>query len=156
MRKTETKYPLPIWLEGVVATDRFSKWLQRKAVCHVKRDVARGNSIATVSVYKKAIYDAVIHCKGVDAITHSAMDWGLIGSYRSDQAQKNGRDYKRLYFGLPTVDHLDDGLGQPDFQICRWDTNDCKNDLTDDELEAICIRILTAKGYDVTTSVNRR
>jgi hypothetical protein len=43
---------------------------------------------------------------------------------------------------LPTVDHLGDGLGPPEFRICGWLTNDCKADLTTDELLSFCRRIL--------------
>jgi hypothetical protein len=47
-------------------------------------------------------------------------------------------DYKKQYALLPTVDHLDDGLGEPKFAICGWRTNDCKNDLTIEELAEFC------------------
>jgi hypothetical protein len=36
------------------------------------------------------------------------------------------------------VDHVGDGLASPDFRICAWRTNDCRNDLSAEELLAFC------------------
>jgi hypothetical protein len=92
----------------------------------------------------------VIRSEGVDAITFAEMDWHLIGTYCSKQAKNLGRSYKQMFAGLPTIDHLDDGLGLPNFQICRWDTNDSKNDLEMHEFISLCVRVVTANGFRIT------
>jgi hypothetical protein len=55
----------------------------------------------------------------------------FVSKYDNDESKKDRRKYKAL-FGhlLPTVDHVGDGLGEPDFKICGWRTNDAKADLT--------------------------
>ena len=40
-----------------------------------------------------------------------------------------GRAYKAMFAYLPTVDHIHDGKGDPEFKICPWKVNDAKNDL---------------------------
>ncbi|MDG1874509.1 MAG: hypothetical protein P8J27_11400 [Mariniblastus sp.] len=154
MSESETEFPLPPWLFDTVSARKFGRWLDQKARTHVRRDRRRGNQIATVVLYKQAIYDAVLRCEGVDAITHAEMDWQLIGTYDSAQSKSSGRSYKRRFNGLPTLDHCDDGLGAPNFQICRWDTNDCKGDLEMDEFLSLCIQVLSAQGYKVSPAAD--
>ena len=40
------------------------------------------------------------------------------------------------------MDHVGDGLGDADFKICAWRTNDAKNDLTYSEFVALCRRVV--------------
>jgi hypothetical protein len=47
---------------------------------------------------------------------------------------------------LPTVDHVNDGLGPADFRICAWRTNDAKNDQSLDEFVALCRRVIDYQG----------
>jgi len=56
------------------------------------------------------------------------------------------RTYKAGFALLPTVDHVGDGLGEADFKICAWRTNDAKSDLTHDEFVALCRRVV--KHFD--------
>jgi hypothetical protein len=116
--------------------------LHWKAVAHVRRDKKRGNRVATVPLYKKAIHEAV--CKGGtrDAYTGRSLDWSLIRTYNNDESKKGRREYKKRFADLPTVDHEGDGTGHPQFQICSWRTNDCKNDLTVEELKIFCQQFL--------------
>ena len=43
---------------------------------------------------------------------------------------------------LPSVDHVDDGLGKPNFKICSWQTNDSKNDLEYSEFVELCHKVV--------------
>jgi hypothetical protein len=43
---------------------------------------------------------------------------------------------------LPTVDHEDDGLGEPQFRICGWAVNDAKNDLSLEDFVQLCKKVL--------------
>jgi hypothetical protein len=48
---------------------------------------------------------------------------------------------------LPTVDHLDHKhTKKPRFQICSWEVNDSKSDLTHDEFIRLCRRITAFDG----------
>lgn len=69
-------------------------------------------------------------------MTGEPLAWEQISKYRNEESRLRRRYYKRELAMLPTVDHVGDGLGAADFRICAWRTNDCKNDLTHDELVA--------------------
>ncbi|MBW8074723.1 MAG: hypothetical protein GJU74_04995 [Metallibacterium scheffleri] len=127
----------------------YSRWLQRKAAAHVKRDRRRGNSNATVSAYKQAIHNAVVASGGRDAYTGEDLDWSLISQYDNEKSKQLGRSYKKELAALPTLDHVGDGLGHPDFVISSWRTNDAKHDLTLQEFLALCAAVLKYHGYSV-------
>lgn len=40
-----------------------------------------------------------------------------MSKYNNDESKQNGRHYKRLFALLPTLDHVDDGLGHPKFKV---------------------------------------
>ena len=50
---------------------------------------------------------------------------------------KGGKDYKKDFAFLPTVDHKN-AEPKPKFVICSWVANDAKNDLLYDEFVALC------------------
>ena len=138
------KYQIPNFLVGTVDQVGYEKWLQRKAMAHVRRDRGRGNSSATNQEYKMAIHAAVIESEGMDAYTNEKLDWSLLSKYDNEQSKTHGREYKRLFALLPSVDHVNDGLGPADFKICAWRTNDAKNDLPMEEFVALCQRVINA------------
>jgi len=84
----------------------------------------------------------VIRSKGIDVYTGKKLRWDLISTYDNDQSKAKVREYKKQFGDLPTVDHIDDGLGKPQFNICSWRVNDAKNDLTFDEFLVMCREIL--------------
>lgn len=55
---------------------------------------------------------------------------------------KGGDLYKKSFRNMPTVDHFGDDLTAGEFRICSWRTNDCKNDLAEEELVEFCRAIL--------------
>jgi hypothetical protein len=105
-------------------------------------DAKRGNKTATNEVYKAAIHRAVIHSGGVDHYTGEWLDWSLVGTFSSEKAKANGRHFKATLALLPSIDHVGDGLGEADFKICAWRTNDAKHDLTHDDFVALCRRVV--------------
>lgn len=136
------KYPFPAFLDGVITPAAYARWLHRKAVAHVVRDRKRGNATATNKVYKQAIHRAVMLSKGLDAYTGEQLRWDLISTYDNAQSKEGKRLYKAGFALLPSVDHVDDGLGPADFVICGWRTNDAKNDLLLDEFVELCRRVV--------------
>ena len=78
----------------------------------------------------------------MDAYTGRPLKWKLIGQYKNKNSKAAKRDYKKKFADLPTVDHVGDGMGKPEFMICSWRTNDCKNDLTIKELVKFCEQFL--------------
>jgi len=104
----------------------------------VKRDQKRGNSVCNADSYRKAIHSAVCAGGHKDAFTGEELHWNLIRKYDNAKSKAGKRGYKKQFALLPTVDHLDDGLGEPKFAICAWRTNDCKGDLSVDELTVFC------------------
>ena len=141
-----TKYALPEFLNGRCAEGAYIRWLDRKAVAHVKRDRQRGNGTATRESYMQAIHRAVIAGEGRDVYTGEPLEWELISTYDNDQSKDGRREYKRQFALLPTVDHVGDGTGPADFVICGWRTNDCKNDLSREELVEFCRAVLARCG----------
>ena len=59
------------------------------------------------------------------------------------------RAYKARFALLPTVDHLDDGLGPPAFKICSWRTNDAKHDLALGDFVELCEKVIRHNGGSV-------
>ena len=91
----------------------------------------------------------MLDCGGLDQYTGEELDWKLMSQYNNDESKELGREYKKRHALLPTVDHVGDGTGPADFKICSWRTNDCKNDLTIEELRDFCITFLRAQGYQI-------
>lgn len=142
------KFQLPDFLERFTSYVVYERWLARKAAAHVKRDRKRGNAAAGNSVYKIAIHEAVCRSDGRDAYTGEMLDWSLISTYNNDESQANRRRYKAGFALLPTVDHLNDGLGPADFAICGWRTNAAKSDMSYGEFVALCRRVVAQAGSD--------
>lgn len=140
------KYQLPAFLDGVITQDRYDCWLQRKSQAHVRRDRKRGNKAATIEEYKIAIHDAVICSRGLDSYTGERLDWKLLSKWNNKEAKDRGRLHKREFHLLPSVDHIGDGRGKPEFKICAMLTNDVKSDLTHQELLQLCEKLLRAAG----------
>jgi len=140
--KSPRKYAIPESLAGVVNQAAYERWLARKADAHVKRDRKRGNSAATEESYKIAIHKAVVMSGGIDAYTGEKLRWDLISKYDNDASRLGRRNYKATLALLPTVDHVDGGLGAADFKICAWRTNDAKSDLSHAEFVDLCRRVV--------------
>ncbi|HYC59001.1 MAG TPA: hypothetical protein VEK79_05480 [Thermoanaerobaculia bacterium] len=142
MKRVSKKYALPHFLIGRCTQAVYERWLRAKADAHVKRDRKRGNAMAVGEAYLAAIHAAVTASNGNDDYTGEPLEWERISTYSNEESKVRRREYKRELALLPTVDHVGDGLGAPDFRICAWRTNDCKNDLTADELLAFCRRVI--------------
>lgn len=131
--------PPPAWLPEVAART-YPGWVQRKAVTLCKRDQKRGGS-GNVQQYRLAIHQAVLASGGLDHWTGEQLDWHLIGTYDNREASEGKGEHKKQYALLPTIDHHCN-TPTPDFVICAWRTNDAKHDMTPDELEAFCKRVV--------------
>jgi hypothetical protein len=136
------KYQLPEGFEGHCDQAIYERWLQRKAAAHVRRDRRRGNVRATIATYKQAIHEAVVRTAGLDEYTGEQLDWDKISTYDNEESRKGRRTFKASLALLPTVDHVGDGSGAPDFAICAWRTNDAKNDLSYSDFLALCRRVI--------------
>jgi len=134
-------YPLP---DSISATTqaKYERWLHWRAVAHVRRDNKRGNTTATNEAYKRAIHRAVVDSSGHDCYTGESLDWSLLSKYTNEESKAKGRHFKATLALLPSVDHVSDGLGEPDFKICAWRTNDAKHDLSHQEFVALCRRVV--------------
>ena len=140
------KYQLTNELAALVDQKVYERWLHRKALAHVRRDRARGNTDATNELYKIAIHQAVCDSAGRDAYTNEELDWSLLSKYDNVQSKEYGRYYKKQFALLPSVDHVGDGTSGADFKICSWRTNDSKNDLSYSEFVELCYKVIAA--YD--------
>lgn len=150
------RYQLPDFLFHMALTqDRFEKWLRGRAAAQLKRDRKRGNICisATGEAYRMAIYQAVVHSKGRDHYTGEALDWSLIGTYSNAESKAKTRAYKATLALLPSIDHVGDGLGEVDFKLCAWRTNDAKNDLTHEAFVSLCRRVVAYFDGPVVSSL---
>lgn len=136
------KYQLPDFLSTRIDQLVYERWLHRKALAHVRRDRGRGNKTASNEEYKIAIHAAVCSCNGKDAYTDEPLDWSLLSKYDNEQSKTHGREYKKQFALLPSVDHVGDGTGAADFKICAWRTNDAKADLSYNEFVELCKKIV--------------
>lgn len=140
------KYALPDFLSPLTTQEIYERWLHRKAVSHVRRDKKRGNGSATNEAYKVAIHKAVVVSGGMDEYTREPLHWHLLSQYNNEASRQGRRKYKATFALLPTVDHVDDGLGPASFKICSWRTNDSKNDLSLAEFIDLCRKVVAASG----------
>jgi hypothetical protein len=136
------KYQLPDFLIGRCKPQAYLKWLSRKAVAHVKRDRKRGHETASRESYMKAIHQAVTKSGGLDYYTGEPLAWDIISTYDNAKSKEGRRTYKKSFWNLPTVDHFGEDLTANSFKICSWRTNDCKNDLSQEELIEFCQLVL--------------
>jgi hypothetical protein len=146
-------YPLPSFLDGRCTPEQYRRWVFAKAAAHHERDTGRGNTAITRQAYRRAIHQAVLDSAGVDAYTGLHLDWHLISTYDNEKSREQRRAYKKGLGNLPTVDHVGDGLGAPDFKICSWRVNDAKHDLTLEEFIELCQQVLKHSGFSVTPAV---
>lgn len=79
---------------------------------------------------------------GLDFYTNEPLNWSLVSTYDNAKSKADGRRYKATLALLPTVDHLNDGLGKADFVICGWQTNDAKNDMSTDEFVGLYTKVV--------------
>jgi hypothetical protein len=77
-----------------------------------------------------AIHRAVVHSDGRDHYTGEPLDWSLVGQYSNAESKAKKRHYKATLALLPSIDHVGDGLGEADFKLCAWRTNDAKSGLS--------------------------
>jgi hypothetical protein len=131
-------YDPPKWLIRIgVSSKDYHKWLNRRASAHVKRDKKKG-----IREYKQAIHRAVKNCNGKDAYTGKKLKWRLISKWNNEESKKIGRDYKKKFRDLPTVDHVDRGKRSIKFVICSWEVNDSKGALRIGEFYKLCEDVL--------------
>jgi hypothetical protein len=137
------KYQRPGFLDALVTQERYERWLRGRTAAHIRRDRERGNNSASGEVYRAAMHAAVVISGGVDHYTGEALDWTLLGQYSNAASKAQRRRYKATFALLPSIDHVGDGLGEADFKVCAWRTNDAKNDLTHDDFVALCRRVVS-------------
>jgi len=89
-----------------------------------------------------AIHQAVLESRGCDAYTGTPLAWELISKYENEASRRGKREYKGQFAFLPTVDHVRDGQGAPEFRICSWRTNDAKSDLCEADFVELCRAVI--------------
>lgn len=132
---------LPDFLKGKISLEKYQKWLKRKARAHFRRDKIRKYSGISVSKYQTSMHKAVIQSGGYDEYTGERLAWKKISKWNNEDAGESGKKYKKKYYDLPTIDH-EFIRGKLVFKICSWQTNDCKNDLSLNELIKFCKKII--------------
>jgi hypothetical protein len=135
-------FNMPEFLKKQCEPETYKTWLTRKANTHIKRDNKRWEISATREDYKKAIHQAVIESKGMDAYTGKKLKWDLICKYNNDESKEGKSEYKKKFGELPTVDHVSLKGEKLKFKICSWKVNDAKNDLNYKEFVKLCSEIV--------------
>jgi hypothetical protein len=138
------KHTMPPFLKEVSTPEAYERWLDRKAIAHVRRDRGRGRASDSVTrpLYKEAIHAAVVLSGGLDAYTGEQLHWHLISTSDNEESKLGRHQYKARLALLPSVDHLDAGASEASFRICAWRTNDAKNDLSTAEFIELCRRVV--------------
>ena len=134
-------YSLPEKIKGQCDEETYNSWLYRRAASLLKRD-RKHHVVATLKEYRDEIHQAVLTAADTDAYTGERMNWGLIGTYNDGDARTGGKAYRRRFAEMPSIDHDYDRAGSFQFRICSWRTNDCKSDLSVEELIIFCRKIL--------------
>ena len=151
-------YALPAFLEGVCDRSVYVRWLQRKAVAHVRRDRKRfGVDSCSIASYKTMIHEAVLAGGGRDYYTGLPLDWTLISRFDNEDAKAGRSEYLRSFGNLPTVDHAKDGEGKLQFVICSLARQRCEEPFVRRRVLRIVRAALSvpqrqqSKGCDVLT-----
>ncbi len=111
------QYAVPGLIKVQCDQAKYSRWLQRKAVAHVKRERKRARP-CTVAQHKAYIHAAICGSGGKDFYTGELLDWSLVSTWDNDSAKSGRAKYKRTLALLPTIDHTVDERGKPKFVIC--------------------------------------
>src|SRR5437762_5384483 len=135
------QYPVPECIKAHCGQMKYSRWLQRKATAHTRRDRKR-DMACTIARYKAEIHTAVCSSGHLDFYTGEPLDWSLVSTYDNESSKNGRKKYKKTLALLPTVDHTVDELGRPKFVICSWYVNDAKSDLSLDEFYKLCESVL--------------
>ncbi len=135
------KYLLPECIRAQCNQAKYSTWLHRKAMAHVRRDRKREKT-CTVAQYKAEIHAAVCESGGRDFYTGESLQWSLISTWDNESAKGGRVKYKKSLALLPTGDHTVDEYGRQKVVICSWRVNDAKSDLTLEEFYELCDRVL--------------
>lgn len=142
------KHSMPSFLEGVVSSETYGRWLKRRAAAHVKRDRTRDHTCADAA-YREAIHAAVVVSNGTDAYTGEKLHWELISTYNNEDSKSGRHAYKAKFALPPTVDHVSAEATEASFRICSWRTNDAKHDLSVAAFLELCESALRHAGYRV-------
>jgi len=137
-----TDYTMPEFLKKQCEPEAYKTRLTRKMNTHLRRDNKRWGITATREDYKKAIHQAVIESKGMDAYTGKKLKWDLIRKYNNDESKEGKSEYKKKLGELPTVDHVRLKGEKLKFKICSWKVNDAKNDLNYKEFVKLCREVI--------------
>lgn len=135
------RYSVPDCIKGQCDQVKYSRWLQRKAAAHARRD-RRRDIACTIARYKGEIHAAVCSSGHLDFYTGETLDWSLVSTYDNESSKSGRAKYKKTLALLPTIDHSVDEVGRPKFVICSWYVNDAKSDLGTDEFYRLCERVL--------------
>jgi hypothetical protein len=134
-------YPVPDCITDQCDQLKYSRWLQRKATAHARRD-RRRDTACTIAKYKAEIHSAVCSSGHLDFYTGEPLKWSLISTYDNESSKKGRAQYKKTLALLPTLDHTVDEQGHPKFVICSWYVNDAKSDLAIEDFYRLCERVL--------------
>lgn len=134
---------LPPFLEGVVTAELYNDCMFERARLLLKRDKRRKKPYAINAdwrLYRDKIQSAVLACGQYDPYSGDALRWDLIKTWNPEKSNDDP-DYFRTFYLLPTVDHLDPESKVIRFEICSWQINACKNNLSPAEFIALCKKI---------------
>jgi hypothetical protein len=151
------QYPAPECIKGQCDQAKYSRWLQRKAAAHARRDRKR-DMACTIARYKGEIHAAVCSSGHLDFYTGETLDWSLASTYDNESSKSGRTKYKKTLALLPTIDHTVDEAGRSKFVICSWYVNDAKSDLGIDEFYRLCERVLKhrdARNADCPPRIRR-
>ena len=138
---------------------KFNAWVVKKAASLWKRDKSKLSKIDDTkkindgekrAEYRDAIYKAIAAMEvNKCPYTGDKLEWEKIGTWKNDDAKAEGKDFKKKFALMPTIDHKN-AEPKPDFVICSWIANDAKNDLTQEDFIKLCKSVLIHHGYTVS------
>lgn len=137
-------YVPPEFLTGICTQKMYEKWLDAHAESLYVRDRNQHRPYALTSskaLYKMAIHHAVCASGPCDPYTGDRMKWELMGTWDIIKGHGQPESYKKEYYLLPTIDHVNPWADVLEFEICSWRINCCKGDLTPDEFVEVCRRV---------------
>src|ERR1700675_1388100 len=95
------QYPVPECIKMHCDQLKYSRWLQRKATAHARRDRKR-DMACTIARDKTEIHAAVCSSGHLDFYTGESLNWSLVSTYDNESSRSGRKKYKKSLALLPT------------------------------------------------------
>ena len=151
------KFPVPPAFADQCSQDDYNKMLTERSRKLCKRDKKKKMPFAasaSPAIYRAKIHEAFSNAGLNDPYTGDKIGYNLIGKWDSKLAEEGKLEYKKQFATLPSVDHKDPNASVLEFEICTWQTNECKSSFNPSQFIAYCSKVLANNIFTKNNNTN--